>query len=359
MMYDFIFYKENQIDIEDKIPYYKKLGVNAIIINPLYNIDEDILEDIFRMARIFEDQGIFLFIEIDIIEVSKMLLEKDTIDWKMPKIRSGFYKFISYLSKYGIRGIYYKNLQKLWDYSNGSYQQFDNFIRELGKNTRQNKKTLAIASISTEDKKLEKIILDSGFYNFDGVEIEARVYDDLIDFKKSIADKDSNIESNKLSDSTKSLINLTNFKNFPYQSQTLAAGLKFFLKSYPVLKKNEEFGGSIPHQNSNDYNLLKESEQILEYYKSLIEIRKSNPAFSSGTIRQIFNNDKDILAFVRTYKDEKTLVFANFSQKEVLCDIRFHFLDLYDFKYLIGNYGKRRIVKNLLLRPYEFVSFVK
>lgn len=291
---DLVFYKENQISIRSKISYYRKLGISSLIIPSPGKTTEESIDDLCHISNLFWQADIIVFVEVDPIEACKDLLGTDIIDWKDPKIRSGFYKFINYLSKYGTRGIYYKNLEKLWAYSNGSYQQFDNFIRELGKNTLQNKQSLAIASINTDDKKLQKIILDSGIYNFDGVEIEDRGYDDLLDFKKSIADKDLNLGHKKLSDSSKSLMKLTNFKNFPYQSQTLAAGLNFFLNSYPVINKNEEFGSFIPKQNSNDYNLLKESEQILDYYKKLIEIRRDNLALRQELLGRY-------LIMIRTY----------------------------------------------------------
>ena len=126
-----------------------------------------------------------------------------------------------------------------------------------------------------------------------------------------------------------------------------------------MIENLEELGFASGINNTNAYKFSQYSKSIRDFYKDILFYKNSTPALSMGSYRQIFVNDPDIYAYIRNYDGEKVLVFGNFSQKEVLVDIRFHFLDLYDFFYLIGNYGKRRIVKNLLLRPYEFVAFIK
>ena len=126
-----------------------------------------------------------------------------------------------------------------------------------------------------------------------------------------------------------------------------------------MIESLEEIGFSNYFSNLNNYKLSEISNKINIFYKNILRYKSKIPALYDGSFRQIFKNDRDVFAYIRTYDQQKVLVFGNFSQKEVLLDIRFHFIDLYDFKYLIGNYGKRSIVKNLLLRPYEFVSFIK
>ena len=103
--------------------------------------------------------------------------------------------------------------------------------------------------------------------------------------------------------------------------------------------------------SKNDYSLLKETSGNFDFYQKILSIRRQSHTIKYGKFRQIFAKDKDVFAYIRTYDDKKVIFFANFSQKEVMLDIRFHFIDLYDFTYLLGNYGRRKIVKNLLLRP--------
>ena len=126
-----------------------------------------------------------------------------------------------------------------------------------------------------------------------------------------------------------------------------------------MIENLEEFGFASDIKNTNAYKISTYIRDIKDFYEDILSYKNSVPALSMGSYRQIYANDSDIYAYIRSYNGEKVVVFGNFSQKEVLVDIRFHFIDLYDFSYLIGNYGKRRIVKNLLLRPFEFVAFVK
>ena len=140
---------------------------------------------------------------------------------------------------------------------------------------------------------------------------------------------------------------------------SLLCGISYFHRGAVMIENLEELGFEAGISNTNAYKISTYSRDIKGFYKNILSCKNSIHALSMGSYRQIFVNDSDIYAYIRSYDGEKVLVFGNFSQKEVLVDIRFHFIELYDFSYLIGNYGKRRIVKNLLLRPYEFVAFIK
>ena len=140
---------------------------------------------------------------------------------------------------------------------------------------------------------------------------------------------------------------------------SLICGISYFHRGAVMIENLEELGFEADISNTNAYKVSTYSKDIKGFYKDILLYKNSIPALNMGSYRQIFANNSDIYAYIRSYNGEKVIVFGNFSQKEVLVDIRFHFIDLYDFSYLIGNYGKRRIVKNLLLRPYEFVAFIK
>ena len=157
----------------------------------------------------------------------------------------------------------------------------------------------------------------------------------------------------------KIFLSFTNTKNYLYQSMSLLCGISYFHRGTVMIENLEELGFEAGINNTNAYKVSTYSKDIKGFYKDILSYKNSIPALNMGSYRQIFANDPDIYAYIRSYNGEKIIVFGNFSQKEVLVDIRFHFIDLYDFSYLIGNYGKRRIVKNLLLRPYEFVGFIK
>ncbi|WP_297281353.1 alpha-glucosidase C-terminal domain-containing protein [uncultured Anaerococcus sp.] len=354
-MKDLVIYKENSIDISDKTSYYKKIGVTDILIDPFSTINEEVLENIFSLRRALYDKDLGLIITIDIFKILNLLIEtEENIEWKLPKIRNSLYQFINYLIKHDISGFYFKNLDFILE-ANYSY------IRELSKNTLNNE-VLAIAEISTSNLGVLHFLSSKSYNNFSYVYNIASDKEDFLSLKDDldkVYNEDNDLNVNYLLNVDNVFKIYTNSKNFPYYSHTLLAGFSYFLKGAILLKNFEEIGIFSNPNSRNEYNLLKESNDNFVFYQKILSIRSKSPAIIEGKFRQIFTRDSDVLAYIRTYEDEKIVVFANFSQKEVMIDIRFHFIDLHDFKYLLGNYGRRRIVKNLLLRPYEFVSFKK
>ena len=69
-MGDLVVYKENQIDIIKKITYYKKLGINAILLDPFIKLDEEIIEKVLFINSLLADKSIKLFVKIDIKKIS-------------------------------------------------------------------------------------------------------------------------------------------------------------------------------------------------------------------------------------------------------------------------------------------------
>ncbi len=355
-MKDLVIYKENSIDISDKTSYYKKLGVTDILIAPFPTINEDSLEKTFALRKVLEDEGLGLIITVDIFKILDLLIEtEENIDWKSPKIRNSLYQFINYLIKHDISGFYFKNLDPLLE---GNY----GYIRELSKNTLNSRKVLAIAETSTSNLTVLHFLSSKSYNNFSYVYNFAGDNDQFLSLKNDldrVYNGEDNLDINYLLNADNTFKDYSNLENFPYYSHTLIAGISYFLKGAILLKDFEEIGIFDNPGNRNEYKLLKESNDNFKFYQNLLNIRGNSPSIIKGSFRQIFTRDHDVLAYIRTYENEKIVVFANFSQKEVMLDIRFHFIDLHDFKYLLGNYGKRRIVKNLLLRPYEFISFKK
>lgn len=355
-MQNLVLYREKHSQINKKITYYKKLGINGILISPFDYIDEKILEEIFASNDLLEKNDIKLFLQIDIEKTSKILLDNlGKIDWSKPKIRKSFYQFINYLKKYGINGFYFTNFEKVF------FDNFYDYLKELSKNTFVGKNVITIGQISSDDLNYQKFLSNENYNNFDYIFnkiIESQNFESLIDAKKYFSRiYKQNIRQIFITDNA--FKGFTNKENFPFLSHSLTAGLSFLLKGGIFLENFEELGIFENNSYVNDHKVLNLTNKTFDFYKDLINIKTKNKAISNGTYREIFINDPDIFAFVRTYENQKVIVFANFSQKEVLADIRFHFIDINDFKYLLGNYGKRRIVKNLLLRPFEFIVFVK
>ena len=109
-------------------------------------------------------------------------------------------------------------------------------------------------------------------------------------------------------------------------------------------------------QNSSYINAEQEEkdmDSILNYYKELIRLRKSEPAVKDGKIEFLCRGQEAIFAYRRILGDQEVLVFNNFTEKEVISDFAW---DDAVYEKLLGNYqGIRTDRGKLSLRPYESV----
>jgi len=73
---------------------------------------------------------------------------------------------------------------------------------------------------------------------------------------------------------------------------------------------------------NDDYHWLnvrsqeKDENSFLHFYRKLIRLRKNHDALSKGEWIPLINGTRDILAYMRTIKNEKILVLLNFSDKK-------------------------------------------
>lgn len=350
-MDDLIIYKEK--NFIEKNNYYKKLGVNAILIDPFDRIDKEVLQRLFEYNKTLAREEIKLILRVDIEQISSLLLDiNKPISWSNPKIRKSFYQFIIFLQKHGIRGFLLENFVDLLK------DDLYKYTGELTKNIFYSEDSIFIGQIDTIDYQYLSYLINSSYNNFTYILNPSRFYGyvDLKSIKKEISKSfDRGIKEIY---QTKNLYGLIeNKENYPFQIQSLLAGLVFMLRGGVIINDFEELGIFNKTNFKSDYKILDLANKTFDFYKKLIDIKKNNKPLAIGDYRQIVIRDREIFAFIRTLEDEKILVFANFSQKEILVDLRYKLLDLYKFTYLIGNYGRRRIFKNLLLRPYEFVAF--
>lgn len=350
-MGDLVIYKEK--NFIEKINYYKKLGVNAILIDPFDRIDQEVLYILFEYNKSLAKEDIKVIVRVDIEQISSLLLDiNKPISWSNPKIRKSFYQFIIFLQKHGLRGFLLENFVDL--FKGDLYK----YTGELTKNIFYSEDSIFIGQIDTVDYRYLSYLSNASYNNFTYIFNPNRFHSNLKleDIKKEISKSfDRGIREIY---QTKNLYGpIENKENYPFKTQSLLAGLVFMLKGGVIINDFEELGIFNKRNFKSDYKILDLANKTFDFYKKLIDIKKQNRPLAFGDYRQIVIRDREVFAFIRTLEDEKVLVFANFSQKEILVDLSYKLLDLYKFTYLIGNYGRRRIFKNILLRPYEFVAF--
>lgn len=102
------------------------------------------------------------------------------------------------------------------------------------------------------------------------------------------------------------------------------------------------------YEEINVDNEIKDENSILNYYKKLIELRKSNEALVYGSFKEVYKKHKEIYAYIRELKGEKFFIIVNFFKKNPT----FKFPDeISKRKLILSNYSD--LSEKTQLRPYE------
>lgn len=105
------------------------------------------------------------------------------------------------------------------------------------------------------------------------------------------------------------------------------------------------------NMNKSEINVEAQStdaNSILNYFRSMVSVRKNYPVLTYGSYSQIENEHHYLFSFVRQLEKEKLLIMLNFSDHPV----KFPIEDLQPYQQLIGNYGE---FDPSVLRPWEAV----
>lgn len=160
-MGNLVIYHENDIEINNKIKYYKKLGVNVVLVNPFVKVDEEIIKEVLTINNNLKKEDIRLMVRVDVVKISASLLDlSNDVKWDNPKIRKAFYQFINYLKKYGLNSFYFVNFEKLFAESPSYY------IRELSKNALSDENLISIGEVDTDDFAYQKYLASDEYSNF-------------------------------------------------------------------------------------------------------------------------------------------------------------------------------------------------
>lgn len=119
----------------------------------------------------------------------------------------------------------------------------------------------------------------------------------------------------------------------------------------PWLKVNPNYTTINVEAEQND------PDSILNYYKKMIALRKSNPAFIYGTLNVIEFANENIYAYTREYKGTKFLVICNFKAMSIEFDTLEK--DLANAELLIHNYSLEPVTNGskITLNPFESMIF--
>lgn len=98
-----------------------------------------------------------------------------------------------------------------------------------------------------------------------------------------------------------------------------------------------------------------EPDSIFQYYKELVKLRKELPVIQKGSVTPLLREDKEILAYKREYQGKELYVFCNFFDGEV----KVPYSIPEDCRSILSNYGEEISPKELVLRPYEAVMFLR
>ena len=127
---------------------------------------------------------------------------------------------------------------------------------------------------------------------------------------------------------------------------------------------NGGFSSSTPWQKPNpDYKMinvaqdLKDPDGVYQYYKRLLELKKSSETAIYGDLREYNHNDKNTISYTRTYNDETLFVVGNFKDKDVSYIIPDELLN-YEFEPILSTYEEAYQLDMMIpLKPYEAVVF--
>lgn len=98
-----------------------------------------------------------------------------------------------------------------------------------------------------------------------------------------------------------------------------------------------------------------EPDSVFQYYKELVKLRKELPVIQKGSVTPLLREDKEILAYKREYQGKELYVFCNFFDGEV----KVPYSIPEDCRSILSNYGEEISPKELVLRPYEAVMFLR
>ena len=120
-----------------------------------------------------------------------------------------------------------------------------------------------------------------------------------------------------------------------------------FSKSKPWININPNY------KTINVKNQINDEYSILNFYKTMIKIRKSNEALIYGEYKLILEDDKNIYAYKRVLGSDEFIIITNMSNKKVMCnykDIKLNYENLVIANLKVKNHETTNSIE---LKPWE------
>ncbi|MBA3723713.1 MAG: alpha-glucosidase C-terminal domain-containing protein [Candidatus Levybacteria bacterium] len=96
-----------------------------------------------------------------------------------------------------------------------------------------------------------------------------------------------------------------------------------------------------------------DTQSMLNLYKTILHFRKQSPALLYGTYESLKIKNKNVYAYMRTYKTEKLLILLNFSEEEQKISLNIPTSQVICNSYLTKEKGSLMDLKNSTLAPFE------
>ncbi|MFV8359628.1 glycoside hydrolase family 13 protein [Flavobacterium sp. LS1P3] len=96
----------------------------------------------------------------------------------------------------------------------------------------------------------------------------------------------------------------------------------------------------------------KDPNSTLNYFRTLVQLRKKEPVFVYGKYTLLDRENPNIFAYTRDLEGKKVLVLLNFSEKESSFNIG---IPITKSKIILDNYTNTKNLKKNILRPFEAV----
>lgn len=124
-----------------------------------------------------------------------------------------------------------------------------------------------------------------------------------------------------------------------------------FSKSTPWINVNSNY------MTINVVDALANKNSIWYFYQKLIQLRKKLPIIRYGDFKLLEEDNPDIFIYLRTYKTQKLLVIASFTNKNITVKLPIEFVSD-KTTILVSNYEVNDISSNMVLEPYATITLL-